>query len=422
MRTKLAAIALAFALAAPFAATAEDAPGVFKIPGTDSTIKFNGYVQLDTTLDFSGRVGNIEDNDWATILPGVPNDKDAEAKRKKPQLYMTARTSRFSIVTNTPTKIGAVGVRLEGDFNGPNGFQSETFTNSVLFRLRHAYGTVGNLLVGQTWSTFLDLGAAPDTVDFNGPGTLALVRNPMIRYGIPLAPGANLTLAVENARGSQFGGTKFQTVPDIHANLTYAGSWGHVSVRGVAQYFREALQDTIPDPANPGQFITVFADRSPASKMGFGGAVSGSIKLGGDTLVAQVAGGPGIGRYLLNALGTGASGAGAYSLDANEKLDLWTVWGAHLGFTHVWNAEFRSNLVGAYTGILDAKVDNAEAGTGVQKDLIQVFANTFWSFAKNAEFGIEYGFGQWKSFAPAGTTAAKGTQNRVNASFHYNFF
>jgi hypothetical protein len=399
-RSKIFAALVAMALAVP--AVAED-PGVFKVPGTDSTIKLYGFVQLDTTLDFSGRVGNIEENDWATILPAVPDDDSPEADQKKPQLYLTARTSRFGIQTSTPTKVGNVGIRLEGDFNGPNADQSETFTNSVVFRLRHAYGTVGGLLLGQTWTTFLDLGAYPDVVDFNGPGTIALVRNPMARYTLKLAPGATLALAAENARGAQFGGTKFQTLPDFHANLTYGAKWGHVSVRAVTQQFNEFL-----------------GAADPATKFGFAGAASGSFKVGGDTLVAQFAGGPGIGRYLLNSLGTGGSGAGAYTLDANDELDLWTVLGYHVGYTHVWNSQFRSNVVWAQTFIQDAKVDGVEADNGVQKELMQAFVNTFWSFAKNAQLGVEYSYGQWKSFTN-GTPERTGTQNRVNANVNFSF-
>jgi hypothetical protein len=49
----------------------------------------------------------------------------------------------------------------------------------------------------------------------------------------------------------------------------------------------------------------------------------------------------------------------------------------------------------------------------------QLFVNSFWSTSKTTEIGVEYAYGQWNSFGP---NAAKGTQNRVNASFHYNFF
>lgn len=398
------AIAALFLAALPLAAQAEDAPGVFKIPGTDSTIKFYGYVQLDGTVDFSGRATDIENNDYATILPAVPADDSADGN-KNPQTYLTARTSRFGIQTATPSKYGTVGLKLEGDFNGPNGFQSETFTNSVLFRLRHAYGTIGGFLVGQTWTTFLDLGAYPDVVDFNGPGSIALVRNPMLKYTLGLGEGMNLALAIENNRGQQYGSSdRFQSIPDLHANFTYGASWGHLSLRGVAQTYTRAIT---PDENK--------------SKMGFAGAVSGSLKLGGDTVVAQFAGGPGVGRYLLNALGAGdANTLGFVNVDAAGDIQLWTVYAYHVGYTHVWGPEVRSSAVWSQTFITDPEIDNVAATNVTQKDMMQLFVNTFFSITKSAEIGVEYSYGQWKSFN--NPTELKGTQNRVTATFHYNFF
>jgi hypothetical protein len=405
-RAKLSAVLVAVGLALPLAAVAEEA-GVFKVPGTDSTIKFYGYVQLDGTVDFGGRPTDIENYDWATILPGVPADDSVDGDRK-PQTYLTARTSRFGIMTSTPTAAGPIGVRLEGDFNGPNGFQSETFTNSVVFRLRHAYGTFGGLLVGQTWSTFLDLGAAPDTVDFNGPGSLALVRNPMIRYTLGLSPALNLQLAVENNRGLQYGWdgsypVRFQSIPDVHANLTYNAKWGHLSLRGVGQTYTRQL-----GPAG---------SEENKSTLSLSGAVSGSLKLGGDTLVAQFSGGPGVGRYLFNALG-----APFISVDATDDLQLWTVFAYHVGFTHVWNPKFRSNLVWSQTFVQDAEIDDTPADNTVQEQMMQAFVNTFYNFAKTASFGLEYEYGQWKSFSTATSPELTGTQNRVTFTFHYNFY
>jgi hypothetical protein len=412
----LPALLVALCVTVPAVGSAEDQPGVFKIPGTDSTIKFYGYVQMDMTLDLGARPGDIENNDWATLLPAVPADGTIDEKHKKPQLYMTARTTRFGIQTSTPTAAGPVGVRVEGDFNAPNSFQTETFTNSVIFRLRHGYGTFGGLLVGQTWSTFLDFGGAPETVDFNGPGTLALVRNPMIRYTWDFGGGTTLAVAAENARGSQFATvTKFQTLPDFHANLGLSGKWGSLSVRGVTQYFREAI-------VRGG----ALSDEDPASKFTVGGAVSAGLKLGGDTLNLQYGGGPGIGRYMLNALGTGASGAGAYTVvlntPGNATLELWTVHGGHVGFTHVWNPAFRSSVVGAAMFTVNPNIGGVPADNTAQKQWLQAFVNTFYSFAKNAEFGIEFAWGQWKSFSTATSPELQGNQYRVNSSFHYNFF
>jgi hypothetical protein len=404
---------LVLALGSPLAARADPAPGEFQVPGTDSTLKLYGFVQFDSTIDFSGRLVGYENSDWATILPAVPADDSGAGKRLKPQTYFTARASRFGIQTKTPTKLGELGVKLEADFNAPNDFQSETYTNSVMFRLRHAYATLGGLLVGQTWTTFLDLNAAPDTVDFNGPGTQALVRNPTIKYTFGLADGVNLALALENNRGPQYGlDTRFQTLPDVHARFDYAGGWGTASARAVLQTYNRARVNGAG---------TDYVDASTKTKEGLGLAVSGSYKIGSDTLLAQVAGGPGIGRYLLNAATIGNNSPGVTFDNTTGKIDLWNVWGVHAGYTHVWNSELRSNLVGAYTWVLDPKIGGAKADDTVQKDFVQVFVNTFYDITKNAEVGVEYAYGQWKSFTN-GTPEEKGTQNRINVNFHYAFY
>jgi hypothetical protein len=236
----------------------------------------------------------------------------------------------------------------------------------------------------------------------------------MIRYAVDLGNGLGLTLAAENARGAQFGGTKFQMLPDFHANLGYGGKWGTVSLRGVSQYYSVAQ-----------------GNADPATKFSVSGAVSGSLKLGGDTVVAQFAGGSGIGRYLLNAVGvtqnldaTDPSAIGGNPgafLIVGSSLVLPRVYGGHLGYTHVWNPEFRSNLIGAATFVSDPNYTPVATGF-LEKQQLQGFANTFWTFAKNAEFGIEFTYGEWKSFSTATSPEAKGHQYRVNSSFHYNFF
>jgi hypothetical protein len=405
---KSTTMAVALALALPCAAAAEEAPGTFKIPGTDTTLKLYGYAQLDATFDLRGRDPNVEGDDWAHVAALVPLDNTGEARNKKNQLYLTARTSRFGIQTATPTRIGEVGVRFEGDFNGANLESGQSFTNSVLFRIRHAYGTVsgsaGTLLVGQTWSTFLDLGSVADTVDFNGPGSIALVRNPMIRYTLPLAPGVTLALAAENAPGTdgddfgEAGGgnrTRVQTIPDFHANLGFAGSWGSFSVRGLTINYKQADSATNPT--------------GTSNKQGYGLAASGSLKFLGDTLVAHVAGGGGIGRYLFGAI------ANPRFVQAGNELFLTDALAYHAGYTHVWSPQFRSNLIASQTFFKE----NTAAGRtpGANKRIDEAFVNTFWTFAKNAEFGLEYVLSQRHTFADQ-----VGTQSRITSTFHYNFF
>src|SRR5512142_761041 len=139
-------LAVAATLALPAASAAED-PGTFKVPGTETTLKLYGFVQLYATYDISGRIGDIENYDWASI-PAVQPLHDTPQAKETGQFYLTARTSRVGIQSSTPTPLGALETKLEADFNGPNAFQGQTFTNSVLFRLRHAYATMRGFLVG----------------------------------------------------------------------------------------------------------------------------------------------------------------------------------------------------------------------------------------------------------------------------------
>lgn len=408
------AAALAGALLLPLAAVAADAePGVFCLPGTNTTMKLYGFVQLDTTFDFSGRDPNVEGNDWAIHIPNVPLDGSPEAEIKNNQLYLTARTSRFGIATHTPSKVGDIDVKLEADFNAANLESGQTFTNSVLFRLRHAYGTVsgskGALLVGQTWSNFLDLPSYPDTVDFNGPGSIALIRQPMIKYTFKLGKAWSLAIAAENAPGTDGndydGGSlitpRLQTIPDFTANLSGGGKWGTASLRGVTMNHKRTDVDTASGPT------------TTIDKQGFGVAASGSINIKGDTLVLHGVYGSGIGRYIFNA---GLS-TGAYSLNAaGDGLDLWDAAAYHAGYTHNWNAAWRSNVVWSQTFIL-GNGQSAAGFAGVNKRMDQLFVNTFWSFAPTAAVGLEYGWGQRKTWDDQ-----TGKQNRLTATFHYNFF
>jgi hypothetical protein len=413
--SKLVATSFAVAaLAVPAASRAQDAkPGEFKIPGTESTIKFYGYVQLDTTFDFNGR-NSPEEVDYATVISTVPLQNSREAKVGDKQLYLTARTSRFGVQTNTPTGIGPISVKLEGDFNGVNAFQGESFTNSVLFRLRHAYGQadtkVGTFLVGQTWTNFIDLASYPDVVDFNGPGSIALVRQPQARFTANLAPGMSLAVAVENAPGFRFSsdgsGVTFgdnqvvQSIPDFSANLGFSGAWGSASVRGITTN-RKQVND---------------AGTDTVSKQGYGGAVSGAFKLGADTLVAHAVYGAGIARYIFN-VGT-ANGPVAVATDGSGDLVNIEAGAYHVGFTHVWSPAFRSNLVWSQTFIQNPEEKGVDfRNTTTNRRMDQAFVNSFWTVAKNMEIGLEYDWGRRTTF-----DGQHGLQNRVTGTFHYNFF
>ena len=396
--TKVAAAPAAAPAAVPAnVVTAGTLPGSIKLPGTETSLKVYGYAQLDATHDFKGRNSDINNNDWASALFVQPFNNASTGRSHKGQTYATARTSRIGFETATQTSSGVLLTKVEGDFNAPNQFQGELATNSNTFRLRHAYGQLGNLLVGQTWSNFSDLGSFPDTVDFNPPGTTALLRQPQIRYTIPLA-SSKLALSVENSQSLSFPTAPrvndFDRSPDFVANWTMSGDRGHLSLRAVSLEYRNDNH----------------------AKRGYGLGLGGSLKFGNDTLVAGIQGGEGIGRYMLNSLVQGAT-------DVGNSINLWKAYGWHVGYTHTWNAKFRSNLIASQTMFDKDEVANvAQRGLGSadlfpNRRIEQVFVNTFWAFEKNAELGLEYAWGKRTTF-----NNEVGTQNRINASVRYSFY
>ena len=406
MTRKLQLAALAWALLLPAAALSQDAPGVFKIPGTDSTLRLYGYAELDGTWDLSGRIGDIENYDWASIVPVQPLDGTPQANATG-QTYLTARTSRFGIQTKSPTPIGPLEVKIEGDFNGPNGFQGQTFTNSVLFRLRQAYGNVHGFLVGQTWTNFIDFPSMADTVDFNGPGSIALIRQPQIRYTADLNPAMALSFALENSHNGGVG-----TLPDITAKFSFTPKWGSVGLGF------ETNQYHYPS----GTIGTSGYNPIGSSKQGYGLLVAGSYKLlQKDTLVGYMAFGEGIGRYIFNDLAGQFTGTGP-----TGDFLLWRELAYHVGYTHVWNDQLRSNLIWSQTffdrnGIdtaTFATADDPGAGTFVpNKRIDQAFVNTFYGLTKTFWLGAEYAYGRRTTWFNN-----LGRENRINLAAHYDFY
>jgi hypothetical protein len=380
-------------------------PGSFLVPGTDSSLKIYGNARVDATYDFATRSNDIRNNDWASAVFAQPLDTNSANLQRKGQFYATARASRFGIVTNTPSKWGDLEVKLEGDFNAPNDYMGELGSNGTQFRLRHAYGRWGNLLVGQTWSNFIDLRSYPDTVDFNPTGNVTLIRQAQLRYTLPLG-GSSLAFSVENPESltglppsqtlSSGGRIDFDRVPDFVVNWSLHGEKAHVSARAVTMEYRNDLH----------------------SQRGYAFGLSGSSRLGPGTLVAGIQGGEGIGRYMFNSILQGATETG-------RDLRLWSAMGWHIGYTFPWSSNLRSNLIASQTYFGTDETANTYGRFWVgkadefvpNKRVEQAVVNLLWGITKNVEAGIEYSWGRRITFADE-----EGIQHRINTMIQYNFF
>lgn len=394
--------------------TAGDEEGTWKLPGSDTSIGLYGFVHLDAYVDAKGR----QAADWAADIGSQPLSGAPGNDARRGKVNLTARTSRLGLKTLTPTELGALRTVLEADFNknpsGGDGVLNNTLvTNSFGFRLRHAYGELdgswGKLLAGQTWSTFMNLDAAPETIDFNGHGSAAFVRQPMIRYVARLGAAGDLALAVENPHGALDGGTAQATPnidkrPDLVANWSLARPWGSLSVQALSTQYR--YDDGM------------VSAKAGGHGLGLGGAFRPTDK---DTLTFQITAGRGLGRYLP------ATSWHIASYDAaGNTIRLYRSRSYVLGWNRNWTDKVRTNLAIGSTRIGSNWDSDLSDGSIDSRSMTEGFANVIMRIAKNVEWGLEYSWGRretraWTSGAGATGLDYTGLRRRYQTSLHYAF-
>lgn len=369
------------AAAAPAGAvTGGDIPGSFKLPGSNTSVKFGGYVKADAIFNNRSAGGTADQELEGGAIPLNGNNE-------KNQLTMHARQTRFNLTTSTPSSMGTVKTFFEADFFGASG--NEVVSNSNNLRMRHAFGSIGGLLVGQTWGTFMDLPVLAETLDFGGPVGTIFVRQAQIRYTQQFGSGS-WALALENPESniSGVGPAGDDRFPDIVGRVDFKAGNNKYGLSAIARQIR--------------------VDTAAAKDDQWGGAVgvSGVIPtFGKDVFTFSANYGNVLGRYVV----------GLYpdaTLKANGQLDLSNGWLAMASYQHWWDAAVRSTIAVSGTqtnfgvGIPAAQTKNSQS----------VHANLIWSPVKNANLGVEYIYGHRVTVG-----GQAGVLNRIQTSAQYSF-
>jgi hypothetical protein len=193
-----------------------------------------------------------------------------------------ARETRINFTAATTTPGGdSITAFIEMDFF-THSDGNEVVSNSYSPRLRHAFIKYNKWTFGQTWSTFQDVAALPEALDFVGPAeSTTFIRQAMVRY-----TSGNLELAVENPQTFVAGGTRdLSTMPDLVGRYTFKlGDKGsYVKVAGLYRSLK--IQDT--------------GGGSQADEAAYGVSASTKLMFGnGADLRAMVTYGDGVGRYV----------------------------------------------------------------------------------------------------------------------------
>ena len=150
-------------------------------------VKISGFIQPAFYFDNN----NVLDNDLF-ITSAIPTSKLTDVKFRR--FHMSANQSRLGFGFKFPKAEKNITALMEGDF-----LSSQVGANTF-FRLRHAYLTVGEFLVGQTWTNFGDVNASPNTLDLEGPNSMPASRVAQIRWQRQLRDNLDLLLAVEEPK------------------------------------------------------------------------------------------------------------------------------------------------------------------------------------------------------------------------------
>ena len=299
----------------------------YEIDLTDNDkLTFGGYIKIDARyVD-----GDVAYRDF-WIGDGAPLAEDAS------QFKIFANETRF----NTKYVHGDVTGFIEMDFWGGGG--NEVISNSAHPRIRHAFVKYKDLTVGQTWSTFMNTSAIPESADFAGATTgLVFIRQGQVRYNM-----GNFQVALENPE-SWGGDTANDSVPDVVARYNFKGDWGSVSVSGLARQLNTTLGN---------------------SESAFGASIAGRIKTGGKNDIRfQIHKGE-LGRYV--------GVAAVKDLYGEEVEDLTSVL---VAYRHFWDESLRST-------VLYGKVE----GDVSDRERTQWGVNLFKDLTKELAVGVEVG-------------------------------
>lgn len=358
-------------------------PGYFRLPGTKTFLKIGGYFKTDFIRD----IRQAGDTDRF-----IPSSIPIPAPAGVSNSTVSVRPTRLNLDFLIPSEsLGKIRFFIEGDLFG---------SSSTTPRMRHAYAQARNLLIGQTFSNFMDPDSGPDQLDFQGPNGQVSIRNPQLRYSLPLGEKRSLRFSVEKASSDvafktpEFSSLPNSPAPDGAITFRQDMSSGHFQFSWLFRDIAAFLPNGVSD-----------------STFGWGFNFTGLQKtVGKDSFTYQVAYGRGIERYFNDTSGLGIDAAPIST--AEPRLRSLPVLGAYGSYQHFWVPKLRSNLIYGF-----AQVDNTafQSGSTFHQSNYTA-ANLIWNVAGSLNVGAEFLYG-WL----VEKNGAKGNAPRLMISAKYNF-
>lgn len=358
---------------------------------SNTEITLYGNVRADASYQFKGP------NSMYNLISAVPLEGTEAERKNSDKFQSTLNATRFGLNFKTPISGDHnLGGKLEMDFFGGAGRDT--------FRIRHAYLTYDDWLVGQTWSNFNALEYFPETVDASLSVGGSLTRVPQIKYTVPVDQKLNLAFSLEDSKAetvTRTGTQDFTTDPD--AKLKLPSATGRINYKfdnGSALSGRAFLTQKATNHEGDDSFLA------------WGAALGGKHQITDNTLVrfdySHIKG------DTKNVLWSNM----AYVFDNNGKMQENEFDAITVGVTQKISPKLRSTLG---MGYMKAKDSNTFAqlvtnDTTQNKELKEAWINMFYTPVKTLNFGVEYMYGERKTF-----NDLTGKDNRINFTAIYDF-
>ena len=368
----------------------------------EGKIDLYGFVMLDSGYDFKTNNPNWFDVVRPTQLPAYAGEYAPDGK-----VYYGVRQTRFGVKTLTPTKFGDLKTQFEFELFGTGVDAGQT-----TFRLRHAYGELGQFGAGQTWSAFMDIDVFPNTIEYWGPNGMVFYRNVQFRWLPVRRGGLQLTFAAERPGASADQGIyadrielknvtpKFD-LPDFSGHMRMTREWGYIQTSGI---FRKiSWVDTGTGPY-----------KLSGTAYGWGVNVTSNLRFG-DKDVARLAVvyGDGIENYMNDApVDIGIKNNFGNPLTPVKGVAL-PVLGVVSFLDHTWNQRFTSS---AGFSIVNITNSDAQDNSAFHRGYYSV-ANLLYHPLPRVMMGGEFQFGRRENASDGFSSS----DYRLQFSFKYDW-
>ena len=373
----------------------------------ESTLQIYGAAMLDSGYQFKANHPDWFDVVRPTKLPSFEGEYGPNGKT-----FFGVRQSRFGVKSSTPTKYGELKTIFEFELFGTGVDAGQT-----TFRLRHAWGELGQFGAGQTWSPFMDPDVFPNSLEYWGPNGMVFFRNVQFRW-MPLKGKNAITIAVERPGASgdqgQFADrielqgvkSKFD-LPDLSGNVRFTRDWGHVQIAGILRRIKWVDTNTADEFDLSGQATSAGINIS--SNLNFTKKDVGRFSL---------VYGNGIQNYMNDApvdigieVRSPAPSPGS-GIAPIEGVAL-PVTGVVAFLDHTWNKRFSTSVGYSMVNIQNSNGQTADAYHRGHYGL----ANLLYYPVDNVMMGGEFQWGRRENYLDG----FKSDDFRIQFSFKYNF-